>query len=274
MIMNQLQQLCRQVRKDVVESIYLAGSGHPGSSLSAVEILVTLYFTDLLQCIPQQPKYEKRDRFILSKGHAAPAYYSVLAHKGFIPLEWLPTLRSLGSPLQGHPNMIKLPCLDCAVGSLGQGLSIANGMALALQYRHESSHVFCLIGDGEQQEGQIWEAAAFAFHHKLDNVCLIVDCNGMQLVDSLDKIKNLQPFDEKWRSFGWHVLTVDGHDIDQLYRALSEAKAHKGAPTVVLAQTVKGKGVSYMENQADWHGTAPNKEQYVAAMKELSQEVL
>ena len=189
--MDQLQQLCRQVRKDVVEAIYLAGSGHPGSSLSAVEILVTLYFTDLLRCIPQQPKYEGRDRFILSKGHAAPAYYSVLAHKGFFPLDWLPTLRSLGSPLQGHPNMVKLPCLDCAVGSLGQGLSIANGIAWALKYRHETPHVFCLIGAGEQQEGQIWEAAAFAAHHHLDNVCLIVDCNGMQLVDSLKTIKDL-----------------------------------------------------------------------------------
>ena len=274
LIMDQLQQVCRQVRKDVVEAIYLAGSGHPGSSLSAVEILVTLYFTDLLRCIPQQPKYEGRDRFILSKGHAAPAYYSVLAHKGFFPLEWLPTLRSLGSPLQGHPNMVKLPCLDCAVGSLGQGLSIANGIAWALKYRHETPHVFCLIGDGEQQEGQIWEAAAFAAHHHLDNVCLIVDCNGMQLVDSLKTIKDLQPFDTKWKSFGWNVMTVDGHDIDKLYQVLSEAKAHTGCPTVILAQTVKGKGVSYMENQADWHGTAPNKEQYAAAMKELSQEVL
>ncbi len=273
MDMNYLQQLCRQVRKDTVESIYLAGSGHPGSSLSSVELLVTLYFTDLLRCIPEQPKYPGRDRFILSKGHAAPAYYSVLAHKGFFPLRWLPTLRSLGSPLQGHPNMEKLPCLDCAVGSLGQGLSIANGIALALKYRGEGQHVFCLIGDGEQQEGQIWEAAAFAAQHTLDQVCLIVDCNGMQLVDAVDGIKDMRPLDAKWRSFGWHVLSVDGHDTDAIYRVLSEAKAHCGEPTVVLARTIKGKGVSYMENQAEWHGRAPDATQYRLAMQELSQEV-
>ncbi|WP_301859490.1 transketolase [uncultured Megasphaera sp.] len=271
--MKQLEQLCRQVRRDVVQSIYLAESGHPGSSLSAVEILVTLYFTDLLQCRPQEPKCPQRDRFILSKGHAAPAYYSVLAHKGFFSTALLPTLRSLGSPLQGHPNMEKLPCLDCAVGSLGQGLSIANGIAYALKRRGEGQHVFCLIGDGEQQEGQIWEAAAFASQHQLDNVCLIVDCNGMQLVDSLAVIKDMRPFDVKWRSFGWNVLSVDGHDVQELYRVLHEAKVHRGQPTVVLAQTIKGKGVSYMENQADWHGTAPNREQYDAAMRELSQEV-
>lgn len=271
--MDQLKQLCRQIRKDVIETIYAAGSGHPGSSLSAVEILATLYFTDILTCFPHQPKHPGRDRFILSKGHAAPAYYSVLAHKGYFPLSWLPTLRSLGSPLQGHPNMIKLPCLDCAVGSLGQGLSIANGMAAALKYRHETPHVFCLIGDGEQQEGQVWEAAAFAAHHHLDNVCLIVDCNGMQLVDSLAAIKDLRPFDAKWQSFGWHVMTVDGHNTDELHSAFVQAKRHKGCPTVILAQTVKGKGVSYMENQADWHGTAPNDEQYAMAMEELSREV-
>lgn len=270
---NQLQQLCRQIRRETVQAIYLAGSGHPGSSLSAVEILVTLYFTDLLHCFPEDPKNPQRDRFILSKGHAAPAYYSVLAHKGFFPVSLVDTLRKLGSPLQGHPNMEKLPCLDCAVGSLGQGLSIANGIAFALQRRHEMPHVFCLIGDGEQQEGQIWEAAAFAAQHQLDNVCLIVDCNGMQLVDTLDGIKNMQPMADKWQSFGWHAMETDGHDIDKLYQTLTEAKQYRGKPTVVLAHTIKGKGVSYMENQAEWHGTAPNAEQYRTAMKELSQEV-
>ena len=272
--MKELRQLCRQIRREAVQAIYTAGSGHPGSSLSTVEILVTLYFTDILKCFPKEPKHPARDRFILSKGHAAPVYYSVLAHKGYFPLSWLPTLRSLGSPLQGHPNMIKLPCLDCAVGSLGQGLSIANGMALALKYRHEKPRVYCLIGDGEQQEGQIWEAAAFAAQHGLDNVCLIVDCNGMQLVDSLKKIKNMEPFDAKWESFGWNVLKADGHDIDDLHDAFVEAKGYKGKPTVILARTIKGKGVSYMENQADWHGTAPNREEYEIAMKELAQEVL
>lgn len=270
---NQLQQLCRQIRRETVQAIYLAGSGHPGSSLSAVEILVTLYFTDLLHCFHKDPKNPRRDRFILSKGHAAPAYYSVLAHKGFFPVSLLDTLRKLGSPLQGHPNMEKLPCLDCAVGSLGQGLSIANGIAFALQRRQETPHVFCLIGDGEQQEGQIWEAAAFAAQHHLDHVCLIVDCNGMQLVDALDGIKKMQPMAAKWQSFGWHVLETDGHDIDKLYHTLKEAKQYRSKPTVVLAHTIKGKGVSYMENQAEWHGTAPNTEQYQTAMKELSQEV-
>ncbi len=270
---NQLQQLCRQIRRETVRAIYLAGSGHPGSSLSAVEILVTLYFTGLLCCFPDDPKNPRRDRFILSKGHAAPAYYSVLAHKGFFPVSWIDTLRKLGSPLQGHPNMEKLPCLDCAVGSLGQGLSIANGIAFALQRRHETPHVFCLIGDGEQQEGQIWEAAAFAAQHQLDHVCLIVDCNGMQLVDALEGIKNMQPMADKWQSFGWHVMETDGHDVDALYQTLAAAKQYRGKPTVVLAHTIKGKGVSYMENQAKWHGTAPNEEQYRMAMKELSQEV-
>lgn len=272
-MINQLYRLCRQIRKETVENIFLAGSGHPGSSLSAVEILVTLYFTNLLRCVPTDPKNPKRDRFILSKGHAAPTYYSVLAHKGFFPMEWLKTLRQLGSPLQGHPNMVRLSCLDCAVGSLGQGLSIANGIAFALKRRHEEPHVFCLIGDGEQQEGQIWEAASFAAQHGLDNVCLIVDCNGMQLVDDMAGIKNMEPMDEKWKSFGWHVLTADGHSVEDLYHTLHEAKAHVGAPTVVLAHTTKGKGVSYMENQADWHGTAPNEEQYRIAMNELDREV-
>lgn len=272
-MIQQLIDLCRTIRRDTVRSIYLAQSGHPGSSLSTVEILVTLYFGGILQCYPDQPKHPRRDRFILSKGHAAPAYYSVLAHKGFFPVSLLDTLRQLGSPLQGHPNLDKLPCLDCAVGSLGQGLSIANGMAFSFKYRNEPQRVYCLIGDGEQQEGQVWEAAMFAAQHHLDNVCLIVDCNGMQLVDAVDGIKALEPLDDKWRSFGWHVLPVDGHDIEALQQAFHEGAAYKGKPTVILAKTIKGKGVSYMENQADWHGTAPDKELYEQAMQELSQEV-
>lgn len=272
-MMNELQQLCRQIRKDTVRSIYLAGSGHPGSSLSAVEILVTLYFTDVFHCFPDQPQQPQRDRFILSKGHAAPAYYSVLAHRGFFSECQLSTLRMIGSALQGHPNMEKLPCLDCSAGSLGQGLSIANGMAYAFKYRHEPQRVYCLIGDGEQQEGQIWEAALFAPQYQLDNVCLIVDCNGMQLVDAVDDIKNMHPMDKKWQSFGWHVIKTDGHDIGALHDAFIRAKKCKGRPTVILAHTVKGKGVSYMENQAKWHGTAPNEAQYKEAMRELSREV-
>lgn len=270
---HDLRRICNQIRRDTVRSIYRAGSGHPGSSLSAVEIMATLYFTDIFTCDPAQPHMPGRDRFVLSKGHAAPAYYSVLAHKGYFPVALLDTLRCVGSALQGHPNLEKLPCLDCAVGSLGQGLSIANGMALALKRRGEKAQVFCLIGDGEQQEGQIWEAAAFACQHHLDNVCLIVDCNGLQLVDSLDSIKNMEPLAEKWQSFGWHVLKADGHDTDALYQAYAQAKAYQGQPTVILAKTVKGKGVSYMENQAKWHGTAPDERQYQIAMQELEAEV-
>lgn len=272
-MIQELMDLCKTIRRDTVRSIYLAQSGHPGSSLSTVEILVTLYFGGILQCFPKDPKNPKRDRFILSKGHAAPAYYSVLAHKGYFPVALLDSLRKLGSPLQGHPNAEKLPCLDCAVGSLGQGLSIANGMALAFKYRHEPQRVYCLIGDGEQQEGQIWEAAMFAAHHHLDNVCLIVDCNGMQLVDAVTDIKSLSPLDAKWASFGWHVLSVDGHDIPSLLKAFHAAAAYPGKPTVILAKTVKGKGVSYMENKALWHGTPPDTELYERAMAELNQEV-
>lgn len=268
-MIQQLAALCNIVRRDVVRSIYLAQSGHPGSSLSTVEMLVTLYFGGIFRCFPDDPKNPKRDRFILSKGHAAPTYYSVLAHKGFFDVSMLDTLRKLGSPLQGHPNAMKLPCLDCAVGSLGQGLSIANGMAFALKRRHESQRVYCLIGDGEQQEGQIWEAAMFAAQHHLDNVCLLVDCNQMQLVDAINGIKNLEPLVPKWESFGWHVLTVDGHTIAALQQAYEEAAAYKGKPTVILAKTVKGKGVSYMENQADWHGTAPDRALYERAMRDL-----
>lgn len=268
-MIQQLRELCTVVRRDVVRSIYLAQSGHPGSSLSTVEMLVTLYFGAIFRCFPDHPKDPGRDRFILSKGHAAPAYYSVLAHKGFFDVSLLDTLRKLGSPLQGHPNLAKLPCLDCAVGSLGQGLSIANGMAFAFKYRHESPRVYCLIGDGEQQEGQIWEAAMFAAHHHLDNVCLLVDCNGMQLVDDIHGIKNIAPLAPKWESFGWYVLTVDGHDVGALQEAYAAAAAYKSKPTVILAKTIKGKGVSYMENQADWHGTAPDTALYEQAMQEL-----
>lgn len=269
---HDLRRICNQIRRDTVRSIYRAGSGHPGSSLSAVEIMATLYFTDVFHCDPAQPHALGRDRFVLSKGHAAPAYYSILAHKGYFSVDLLDTLRCVGSPLQGHPNLEKLPCLDCAVGSLGQGLSIANGMALALKRRHENAEVFCLIGDGEQQEGQIWEAAAFSAQHHLDNVCLIVDCNGLQLVDSLLSIKDMAPLDKKWQSFGWHVLTVDGHDTDALYTAYAAAKAYREKPTVILAKTIKGKGVSYMENQAQWHGTAPDTQQYQVAMRDLEAE--
>lgn len=268
-----LEELCIEVRKDIIRAIHAAGSGHPGGSLSAVEIMVALYFTDIFRCYPEDSENPHRDRFILSKGHAAPLQYSILSHRGFFSVAELESLRSFGSPLQGHPNMKKLHSLDCSAGSLGQGLSIANGMAFSFAYRQEKQRVYCLIGDGEQQEGQIWEAALFAAQNKLDNICVIVDCNGIQLDGPVKDIKNMEPLDDKWRSFGWHVISVDGHDLKALYAAYKEAEAYKGKPTVILATTIKGKGISYMENQAKWHGTAPNDEQFAIAMAELSREV-
>ena len=253
--------------------IHGAGSGHPGGSLSAVEIVAALYFTDAFQCCPQEPERQDRDRFILSKGHAAPMLYSVLAHRGYFPLEQLDSLRRFGGPLQGHPNMIKLPSLDCSAGSLGQGLSIANGLACAFVRQHMAQRVFCLLGDGELQEGQVWEAALFASQQKLDQICAIVDCNGIQLDDSVRTIKNVEPLSDKWRSFGWNVIEVPGHDVMAMYRAYGAAAQCKGKPTVILASTVKGKGISYMENQAKWHGTAPNDEQCRIALAELEGKV-
>lgn len=270
---EELPKLCNEIRQDILRMIHGAGSGHPGGSLSAVEIVAALYFTDAFQCCPQEPERQDRDRFILSKGHAAPMLYSVLAHRGYFPLEQLASLRRFGGPLQGHPNMIKLPSLDCSAGSLGQGLSVANGLAYAFVRQHMPQRVFCLLGDGELQEGQIWEAALFAAQQQLDNICAIVDCNGIQLDGTLEEIKSMDPIDEKWHSFGWHVLSVDGHDVRALYDAYKAAAAHKGQPTVILAHTIKGKGISFMENQAKWHGTAPNDDEFEAAMAELTQGV-
>lgn len=270
---DELHTLCTDIRKDIVSMIHTAGSGHPGGSLSAVEIVVALYFTGLFHCDPKHPQDPSRDRFILSKGHAAPMFYSVLAHKGYFPTDELSTLRQIGGRLQGHPNMKHLPALDCSAGSLGQGLSIANGLAYAFAYGHTTQRVYCMLGDGELQEGQVWEAALFASQHRLDNLCAIVDCNGIQLDDAVIHIKNMQPIDSKWKSFGWNVIAVDGHDIAALCDAYKAAAACTGKPTVILASTVKGKGISYMENTAKWHGTAPNDEEYRIAMDELSREV-
>lgn len=270
---DNLEHICREVRTDIVTMIHKAGSGHPGGSLSAVEIVVTLYFGGFFRCRPDVPNDPARDRFILSKGHAAPMLYSVLAHRGYFPTSELITLRQLGSRLQGHPNMNKLPELDCSSGSLGQGLSIANGLAYTFAFARTLQRVYCLIGDGELQEGQIWEAALFAAQHKLSNICAIVDCNQLQLDGPVKNIKNMEPIGDKWQSFGWHVLTVDGHDIVALAKAYKAASEYIDGPTVILAKTIKGKGISYMENQAKWHGKAPDDEEYAQAMAELSQEV-
>lgn len=263
-----LAPLCRTIRRDVLESIHAAGSGHPGGSLSAVELLATLYF-DVLSVDPARPDAPDRDRFLLSKGHAAPVLYSVLARRGFFDPALLPTLRQLGSPLQGHPHMERLPGLDCSSGSLGQGLSIANGLAMAARRTGRAYRTYCLMGDGEIQEGQVWEAAMTAAHFRLDTVCAIVDDNGVQLDGLTRDIMQVEPIGDKFRAFGWHVIEVDGHDLAALRAAFDEAAATKGRPTVLVARTVKGKGVSFMEGKPAWHGKAPNDEELAAALAEL-----
>lgn len=263
-----LPERCCLMRQDILEMIHAAGSGHPGGSLSCVEILTTLYF-DVMKTDPTRPEDPDRDRFLLSKGHAAPALYCALAHRGYFDRSLLPTLRSLGSPLQGHPHMQMLPGLDCSSGSLGQGLSIANGLALAAKKQGRSYRTYCLLGDGEVQEGQIWEAAMTAAQFGLDNVCAIVDCNGVQLDGTTEEIMNVEPLGDKFRAFGWNVIDVDGHDLEALRLAFGLAAATKDRPTVLIARTVKGKGVSFMENKCGWHGKAPDQEELAAALAEI-----
>ena len=263
-----LAPLCRTIRRDVLTMTHAAGSGHPGGSLSAVEILATLY-CDVLSVDPARPDDPDRDRFLLSKGHAAPVLYSVLARRGFFDPALLPTLRQFGSPLQGHPHMERLPGLDCSSGSLGQGLSIANGLAMAARRTGHAYRTYCLMGDGEIQEGQVWEAAMTAAHFRLDTVCAIVDDNGVQLDGLTRDIMQVEPIGDKFRAFGWHVIEVDGHDLAALRAAFDEAAATKGRPTVLVAKTVKGKGVSFMEGKPAWHGKAPNDEELAAALAEL-----
>ncbi|EMT37932.1 Transketolase, N-terminal subunit, partial [Thermoanaerobacter thermohydrosulfuricus WC1] len=252
-----LKQKAKEVRIDIINMLAEAGSGHPGGSLSCADILTLLYF-DKMNVKPDNPKWEDRDRLVLSKGHAAPALYAVLAEKGFFPKEELKTLRKLGSILQGHPDMKSTPGLDMTTGSLGQGLSAANGMALAGKLDKKGYRVYVILGDGELQEGQIWEAAMTAAHYKLDNLTAILDFNGLQIDGPNREVKNIEPVNEKFKAFGWHVIEIDGHDFDQIDKAIEEAKATKGKPTLIIAHTIKGKGVSFMENQVGWHGSAPN----------------
>ena len=266
-----LSSLCTQVRGDILNMTHKAGSGHPGGSLSAVELLVGLYFSGEMAVDASHPDWEERDRFILSKGHVAPVLYSVLARKGFFPVEELWTLRKLDSILQGHPHMGHTPGLDCSSGSLGQGLSIANGLALAARRTGRTYRTYCLLGDGELQEGQVWEAAMTAAHFALDTVCAIVDDNGVQLDGPTCEVMNVAPLADKFRAFGWQVLSVDGHSLDALAEAFRQAAATRGRPTVLLARTVKGKGVSFMEGQPAWHGKAPNDQELAAALAELAE---
>lgn len=264
----ELQKMAVEVRKGIVTGVHSAKSGHPGGSLSAADIFTYLFFEEL-NIDPKNPDKADRDRFVLSKGHTAPGYYAALANRGFFPVEDLTTLRHVGSYLQGHPDKKHIPGVDMSSGSLGQGISAAVGMALSAKLSNDDYRVYTLLGDGEIQEGQVWEAAMFASHRKLDNFVAIVDNNGLQIDGAVDDVCSPYPIDEKFKAFGFRVIEVDGHDFDALKAAFDEAKQTKGQPTAIIAKTVKGKGVSFMENQCSWHGTAPNDEQYAQAMEEL-----
>ena len=261
-----------KVRMGVIEGTHCAKSGHPGGSLSAADIMTYLYFSQM-NVDPQNPNKPDRDRFVLSKGHVAPALYATLAHRGFFPVEELKTLRKIGSRLQGHPDMKKIPGVDMSSGSLGQGISAACGMAKAAKLTGADYRVYAMLGDGEIQEGQVWESAMFASHYQLDNLCVLVDNNGLQIDGNIKDVMSPYPIDKKFEAFGFHVINIDGHDFDQIEAAYKEACTVKGKPTAIIAKTVKGKGVSFMENQASWHGTAPNDEQYEIAMKELGEQL-
>lgn len=266
---QKLQQIANEVRKGIVTSVHSAKAGHPGGSLSAADLFTYLYFEEM-NIDPENPKEPNRDRFVLSKGHTAPGLYATLAHRGYFPVTTLNTLRQIGSILQGHPDMKHIPGVDMSSGSLGQGVSAAVGMALAAKLSNASYRIYTLLGDGEIQEGQVWEAAMLAGHHKLDNLVVIVDNNGLQIDGAIDDVCSPYPIDKKFESFNFHVINVaDGNDFDQLKAAFDEAKTIKGMPTAIVMKTIKGKGVSFMENQASWHGTAPNDEQYEVAMKDL-----
>ena len=263
-----LQKMAVEVRKGIVSSVHSAKAGHPGGSLSAADIFTYLYFEEM-NVDPKDPKKEDRDRFVLSKGHTAPGLYSALANRGYFPVEDLLTLRHTGSYLQGHPDMKHIPGVDMSSGSLGQGLSAACGMALAGKMKQQDYRVYALCGDGEIEEGQIWEAAMFAGFRKLDNLCVIVDNNNLQIDGPIDEVCSPYPIDKKFESFHFHVINIDGNDFDEIKRAFDEARATKGMPTAIIAHTVKGKGVSYMENSVGWHGKAPNDEEYAVAMEDL-----
>ena len=264
----ELMKTANEIRKGAVTAVHSAKSGHPGGSLSAADIYTYLYFEEM-NIDPKDPKKADRDRFVLSKGHTAPGYYATLANRGFFPVEDLTTLRKVGSYLQGHPDMKHIPGVDMSSGSLGQGISAAVGMALSAKLSGDSYRVYTLLGDGEIQEGQVWEAAMFAGSRKLVNLVVIVDNNGLQIDGPIDEVNSPYPIDQKFEAFNFHVINVDGHDFDALDAAFKEAKATKGCPTAIIAKTVKGKGVSFMENQASWHGAAPNDEQYETAMADL-----
>ena len=268
-LIKQMEITATKVRMGIIEGVYNAKSGHPGGSLSVADTLTYLYFAKM-NVDPDNPLMPERDRLVLSKGHTAPALYSVLAQRGFFPAQELKTLRHIGSKLQGHPVYKKVPGVDMSTGSLGQGISAACGMALSGKLSEEYYKVYAILGDGEIEEGQVWEAAMFAAHYQLDNLVAIVDNNGLQIDGRIKDVMSPYPIDEKFRSFGWHVITIDGHDFNQIEKAFNEAENVSGQPTVIIQKSIKGKGVSFMEDQVSWHGTAPNEEQYNQAMTELS----
>ena len=266
---TELQRTATNIRLGIIEEVYNAASGHPGGSLSIADILTYLYFEEL-NVDPADPKMENRDRFVLSKGHTSPALYATLAERGFFPKEDLKTFRKLGSYLQGHPDMKGVPGVDMSSGSLGLGISAACGMALSAKYNKKDYRVYTVIGDGESEEGQVWEAAMFASHYKLDNLCAVLDFNGLQIDGPVAEVIGPAPFDTKFEAFGWNVIKIDAHDFDQIEKAFADAKLCKGMPTVIIASSTKGKGVSYMENKCEWHGAAPKQDLYEVAVKDLN----
>lgn len=270
---EELKKIANDIRIDIIKQVYNAGSGHPGGSLSCVDILTVLYFNQM-NINEKEPKAPSRDRFVLSKGHCAPALYACLASKGFFDKEELEGFRKINGELQGHPDKNKVCGVDMSTGSLGQGLSVANGMALASKINHDGYRVYCLLGDGEIEEGQVWEAAMTASKYKLDNLCAIVDYNNLQIDGTVEEVKGLNNLEGKFKSFGFNTIVIDGHNMEQLIDSFETAKISKGKPTVIIAKTIKGKGVSFMENKAEWHGKAPSDEEYELAIKELSENKL
>lgn len=269
---QELKQIATDIRKDIITMLTESGSGHPGGSLSAADILTVLYFNEM-KVDSNNPQWENRDRFVLSKGHAAPVLYATLAKKGFFPKEELMKLRKIDSMLQGHPDMKGTPGIDMSTGSLGQGFSASCGMALAAKIDKKDYRVYTLLGDGELQEGLVWEAAMLAAHHKLDNLTAIIDFNGLQIDGRNEEVLSVNPVTDKFKAFGWNVIEIDGHSIEDIISAVAKSKETKGAPTIIVAKTIKGKGVSFMEDKVDWHGNAPKEDQKVQALKELGGEI-
>ncbi|MDD3766108.1 MAG: transketolase [Eubacteriales bacterium] len=270
---KELQIIAHKVRRHALTAVHSAGSGHPGGSLSISEILTLLYFEEMKNLDPKDPSAPNRDRFVLSKGHCSPALYGVLAERGFFSTDLICKFRQIDCCLQGHPSLKDVPGVDMSTGSLGQGICAANGMALSAKLDGKDYRVYSILGDGETQEGQVWEAAMFAAHYKLDNLCAILDFNGLQIDGDITEVMSPLPLDEKFRAFNWNVVLVDAHDFDSLREGFAKARACKGKPTILIAKSVKGKGVSYMENQAGWHGNAPNDEQYAQAIEEINAQI-